>query len=69
MTPKLPVAKAKRITNPYNDAGISNDRILIAGVHRRAFVQPNSWKEGINQPDAVVPFAQARACAEAGAST
>lgn len=40
------IAKAKRIIKLYNDAGISNDRILIKLASTgRAFAPLNSWKK------------------------
>lgn len=62
------IAKAKRIIKLYNDAGISNDRILIAGVHRQGIRAAEQLeKEGINcNLTLLFSFAQARACAEAG---
>ena len=52
------IAKAKRLIKLYNDAGISNDRILIKLA--------STW-QGINcNLTLLFSFAQARACAEAG---
>ncbi|WP_111742094.1 transaldolase [Leminorella richardii] len=63
------IAKAKRLIKLYNDAGISNDRILIKlastwqGIRAAAQLE----KEGINcNLTLLFSFAQARACAEAG---
>eukprot|EP00095_Tigriopus_kingsejongensis_P001710 snap_masked-scaffold174_size287829-processed-gene-1.11 protein:Tk01710 transcript:snap_masked-scaffold174_size287829-processed-gene-1.11-mRNA-1 annotation:"transaldolase" len=63
------VAKARKLISMYNEAGISNDRILIKlastweGI-RAAEVLEN---EGINcNLTLLFSFAQARACAEAG---
>ena len=40
------IAKAKRIIKLYNDAGISNDRILIKLASTwQAFAPLNSWKK------------------------
>lgn len=63
------VTKAKRLIKMYNDAGISNDRILIKlastwqGIRAAELLE----KEGINcNLTLLFSFAQARACAEAG---
>ena len=63
------LAKARQLIKMYNDAGISNDRILIKlastwqGI-RAAEILEN---EGINcNLTLLFSFAQARACAEAG---
>jgi len=63
------VAKAKLLIKLYNEAGISNDRILIKlastwqGIRAAAQLE----KEGINcNLTLLFSFAQARACAEAG---
>ncbi|SFC04165.1 transaldolase [Pragia fontium] len=63
------IVKAKRLIKLYNDAGISNDRILIKlastwqGIRAAAELE----KEGINcNLTLLFSFAQARACAEAG---
>ncbi|GKX56205.1 transaldolase B [Leminorella grimontii] len=63
------IAKAKRLIKLYNDAGITNDRILIKlastwqGIRAAAQLE----KEGINcNLTLLFSFAQARACAEAG---
>ncbi|MBD8513615.1 transaldolase [Photobacterium sp. CAU 1568] len=63
------VAKAHKLIKMYNDAGISNDRILIKlastweGIRAAEVLE----KEGINcNLTLLFSFAQARACAEAG---
>ncbi|HGF7192791.1 TPA: transaldolase [Vibrio cholerae] len=63
------VAKARQLLKMYNDAGISNDRILIKlastweGIRAAEILE----KEGINcNLTLLFSFAQARACAEAG---
>ncbi|GKX50243.1 transaldolase [Budvicia aquatica] len=63
------IVKAKRLIKLYNDAGISNERILIKlastwqGIRAAAELE----KEGINcNLTLLFSFAQARACAEAG---
>ncbi len=63
------VAKARKLVKMYNDAGISNDRILIKlastweGIRAAEILE----KEGINcNLTLLFSFAQARACAEAG---
>lgn len=63
------VTKAKRLIAFYNEAGISNDRILIKlaatwqGIRAAEILE----KEGINcNLTLLFSFAQARACAEAG---
>ncbi|ELU3954867.1 transaldolase [Vibrio cholerae] len=63
------VAKARQLVKIYNDAGISNDRILIKlastweGIRAAEILE----KEGINcNLTLLFSFAQARACAEAG---
>ncbi|EJR5448081.1 transaldolase [Vibrio cholerae] len=63
------VAKARQLVKMYNDAGISNDRILIKlastweGIRAAEILE----KEGINcNLTLLFSFAQARACAEAG---
>ncbi|MBZ4231922.1 hypothetical protein LAN31_25180, partial [Mycobacterium tuberculosis] len=64
------IAKAKRIIKLYNDAGISNDRILIklASTWQGIRAAEQLEKEGINFILTLLyAFAQARACAEAGA--
>ncbi|GAD88490.1 MULTISPECIES: transaldolase [Vibrio] len=62
------VAKARQLIKMYNDAGISNDRILIKlastwqGIRAAEILE----KEGINcNLTLLFSFAQARACAEA----
>ncbi|HEY5715835.1 MAG TPA: transaldolase [Psychromonas sp.] len=64
------VAKARRLIKMYNDAGIPNNRILIKiastweGIRAAEILE----KEGINcNLTLLFSFAQARACAEAGA--
>ena len=63
------VAKGKKLIKLYNDAGISNDRVLIKlastweGIKAGEILE----KEGINcNLTLLFSFAQARACAEAG---
>ena len=63
------VAKARQLVKMYNDADISNDRILIKlastweGIRAAEILE----KEGINcNLTLLFSFAQARACAEAG---
>ncbi|WPC75722.1 transaldolase [Vibrio porteresiae] len=63
------VIKARKLIKLYNDAGISNDRILIKlastweGIRAAEILE----KEGINcNLTLLFSFAQARACAEAG---
>ncbi len=63
------VAKARQLVSMYNEAGISNDRILIKlastwqGIRAAEILE----KEGINcNLTLLFSFAQARACAEAG---
>jgi transaldolase len=66
---KTSVAKAKRLIKPYNEAGISNDRILIklASTWQGIRAAEQLEKEGINcNLTLLFPFAQARAYAEAG---
>ncbi|WP_409311267.1 transaldolase [Pectobacterium sp. B1J-3] len=63
------VAKAKHLIKLYNDAGISNDRILIklASTWQGIRAAEQLEKEGINcNLTLLFSFAQARACAEAG---
>ena len=63
------VAKAKRLIKMYNDAGISNDRILIklASTWQGIRAAEQLESEGINcNLTLLFSFAQARACAEAG---
>ncbi|WP_413725505.1 transaldolase [Sodalis sp. RH16] len=64
------VAKAKRLIKLYNDAGIGNDRILIklASTWQGIRAAEELEKAGINcNLTLLFSFAQARACAEAGA--
>ncbi|MGP8305213.1 transaldolase [Vibrio sp. YIC-376] len=63
------VEKARKLVKLYNDAGISNDRILIKlastweGIRAGEILE----KEGINcNLTLLFSFAQSRACAEAG---
>nr|WP_086940045.1 transaldolase [Thaumasiovibrio occultus] len=63
------VEKARKLIKLYNDAGISNDRILIKlastweGIRAAEILE----REGINcNLTLLFSFAQARACAEAG---
>ena len=63
------LVKARKLMKLYNDAGISNDRVLIKlastweGIRAAATLE----KEGINcNLTLLFSFAQARACAEAG---
>ncbi|RXJ74445.1 transaldolase [Veronia nyctiphanis] len=63
------VEKARKLIRMYNDAGITNDRILIKlastweGIRAGEILE----KEGINcNLTLLFSFAQARACAEAG---
>lgn len=63
------IVKARKLIKMYNDAGISNDRILIKlastweGIRAAEVLE----KEGINcNLTLLFSFAQARACAEAG---
>lgn len=63
------LAKAKSLVKLYNDAGISNDRILIklASTWQGIRAAEQLEKEGINcNLTLLFSFAQARACAEAG---
>jgi len=63
------IAKAKRLIKLYNDAGISNDRILIklASTWQGIRAAEQLEKEGINcNLTLLFSFAQARACAEVG---
>ncbi len=67
---KASVAKAHRLIKLYNDAGITNDRILIklASTWQGICAAEVLEKEGINcNLTLLFSFAQARACAEAGA--
>ncbi|MGB5444387.1 MAG: transaldolase [Psychromonas sp.] len=64
------ISKARKLIKLYNDAGIKNDRILIKlastweGIRAAEILE----KEGINcNLTLLFSFAQARACAEAGA--
>ncbi|EIC86552.1 transaldolase [Serratia sp. M24T3] len=64
------IAKAHRFIKLYNDHGISNDRILIklASTWQGIRAAEQLEKEGINcNLTLLFSFAQARACAEAGA--
>lgn len=64
------IAKARKLIKMYNDAGISNDRILIklASTWQGIRAAETLEKEGINcNLTLLFSFAQARACAEAGA--
>ena len=63
------VAKGKKIISLYNEAGVTNDRVLIKlastweGIKAGEILE----KEGINcNLTLLFSFAQARACAEAG---
>ncbi|MGF1749299.1 MULTISPECIES: transaldolase [Vibrio] len=63
------ITKARKLIKMYNDAGITNDRILIKlastweGIRAAEVLE----KEGINcNLTLLFSFAQARACAEAG---
>jgi transaldolase len=61
------IAKAKRLIKLYNDAGISNDRILIklASTWQGIRAAEQLEKEGINcNLTLLFSFAQARACAK-----
>lgn len=63
------VAKARSLIKLYNDAGISNQRILIklASTWQGIRAAEQLEKEGINcNLTLLFSFAQARACAEAG---
>lgn len=63
------IVKTKRLIKLYNDAGISNDRILIklASTWQGIRAAEQLKKEGINcNLTLLFSFAQARACAEAG---
>lgn len=63
------IVKTKRLIKLYNDAGISNDRILIklASTWQGIKAAEQLEKEGINcNLTLLFSFAQARACAEAG---
>lgn len=64
------IAKAHKLIKLYNDAGIKNDRILIklASTWEGICAAEVLEKEGINcNLTLLFSFAQARACAEAGA--
>ena len=64
------IAKARSLIKLYNDAGISNERILIklASTWQGIRAAEQLEKEGINcNLTLLFSFAQARACAEAGA--
>ncbi|WP_159565359.1 transaldolase [Budvicia diplopodorum] len=66
---KASIVKAKHLIKLYNDAGISNDRILIklASTWQGICAAAELEKEGINcNLTLLFSFAQARACAEAG---
>lgn len=66
---KTSIAKAKRVIKLYNEAGISNDRILIklASTWQGIRAAEQLEKDGINcNMTLLFSFAQARACAEAG---
>jgi len=63
------ILKARQLMKMYNDAGISNDRILIklASTWQGIRAAEQLEKEGINcNLTLLFSFAQARACAEAG---
>ncbi len=63
------IAKARSLIRLYNQAGISNDRILIklASTWQGIKAAEQLEKEGINcNLTLLFSFAQARACAEAG---
>ncbi len=63
------IAKARSLIKLYNDAGVSNDRILIklASTWQGIRAAEQLEKEGINcNLTLLFSFAQARACAEAG---
>ncbi len=64
------IAKARSLIKLYNDAGIRNERILIklASTWQGIRAAEQLEKEGINcNLTLLFSFAQARACAEAGA--
>lgn len=64
------IAKARRLIKLYNDAGINNNRILIklASTWQGIRAAEQLEKDGINcNLTLLFSFAQARACAEAGA--
>ncbi|MFV0574175.1 MAG: transaldolase [Vibrio sp.] len=63
------IAKARKLIKLYNDAGITNDRILIklASTWQGIRAAEQLEKEGIQcNLTLLFSFAQARACAEAG---
>ncbi|WP_041069200.1 transaldolase [Candidatus Ishikawella capsulata] len=63
------IVKARNLIKHYNDAGISNNRILIklAATWQGIRAAEQLEKEGINcNMTLLFSFAQARACAEAG---
>lgn len=63
------IAKARKLIKLYNDAGVSNDRVLIKLASTWEGIQAGEAleKEGINcNLTLLFSFAQARACAEAG---
>lgn len=63
------ITKARQLIKMYNNAGISNDRILIklASTWQGIRAAQQLEKEGINcNLTLLFSFAQARACAEAG---
>lgn len=63
------ISKAKKLIKLYNDAGISNDRILIklAATWQGIRAAEQLEKQGINcNLTLLFSFAQAKACAEAG---
>lgn len=67
---KASIAKAHKLIAMYNEAGISNDRILIklASTWEGIKAAEQLEQEGINcNLTLLFGFAQARACAEAGA--
>ncbi len=69
MTPKRQLRKQNALIKLYNDAGISNDCILIklASTWQGIRAAEQLEKEGINcNLTLLFSFAQARACAEAG---
>ncbi|MBU2923928.1 transaldolase [Colwellia sp. 4_MG-2023] len=66
---KASIAKAHKLIAMYNEAGVSNDRILIklASTWEGIKAAEQLEKEGINcNLTLLFSFAQARACAEAG---
>jgi len=63
------LTKARKLMKLYNDAGVSNDRVLIKLASTWEGIQAGEQleKEGINcNLTLLFSFAQARACAEAG---